>query len=281
MQNQVISRQGQATTIILLFLLIIRFVDGLRPQGFWTDNVVPFAYAHATIVFALLALVIFLNKSDLANLNIDRTFISFYIFSATLLSVWLGLSVLGSISLGIAFSEWIWLALFGTITSLSTVFVVFLRRTKKLTFKINQSLPSLLAGSLLGIMPVLIFRFLCTTTGLTNFSQGFLASIKTVEILWNIVFILWGIVYEEMLFRGMIWAFLRERNCGNVKILIIQALLFWLCHLNLVSTISFWFALPLISLWLGFLVLRYKSLIPSAMTHLVYNFLAVIMRAAL
>jgi membrane protease YdiL (CAAX protease family) len=60
---------------------------------------------------------------------------------------------------------------------------------------------------------------------------------------------------------------------SGLKILFVQALLFWIVHLNSTSRTFFWVLLPLLGLWLGFLVLRSKSLIPSISTHFVYNFI--------
>jgi membrane protease YdiL (CAAX protease family) len=81
-------------------------------------------------------------------------------------------------------------------------------------------------------------------------------------------------MYEELLFRGLLWMFLEKLKLSGLKILFIQALLFWIVHLNTTSRAPFWVLLPPFGLWLGFLVLRSKSLIPSISTHFVYNLIA-------
>ncbi|RJP50847.1 MAG: CPBP family intramembrane metalloprotease [Anaerolineaceae bacterium] len=280
MKNYFVSHQKQVMGTSLFVLLLIRFVDGLLPKTIWVDKLT-LSYVYVTVTFVLLALIIWLDRENLVNLNIDQTFISFFAISTILFSTWFSLEIIGSIALGIAFTIWIWSALFGIVIGIIAVIVLVLRRSQKLILKANQGPIAFLKSTFFGILPVLIFRFLLNKNGLSIFTQGFSEVEKTGQIAWIIVFGLWGVVFEEMLFRGMFWSFLRERNFGDGKILIIQAVVFWICHLNLISRSSFWFGLPLMSLWLGFLVKRYKSLTPSTITHFAYNFISVIMRTAM
>ncbi len=260
MQAVALSSQRQkATTIVLCFLLSVRFLDGLLTIEFWGDNQLLFSKLYITVTFALLAFVIWLNKESISNLHIDRFFIIIFIISGALVSLWL------------------WLSLFGFVVGVSIALIFILLETGQLIINVEKK-PSILLGIVLGILPIIFIRLFFNEPSI--FAQGLSNIMKNGEIVWIVIGYLWGVVYEEMLFRGMLWAFLQGRNFSNGKILVIQALLFWLCHLTLVSRISFWINVPLISLWLGFLVLRYKSLTPSTITHFAYNFIGALMKAA-
>jgi membrane protease YdiL (CAAX protease family) len=122
--------------------------------------------------------------------------------------------------------------------------------------------------TILGILPVLLIRL--PVDNLSEHINEFV-KFRLDWLLWIFIGGLWGVLYEEILFRGVLWMILRDRGYSETKILVVQAALFWLAHLNLISRSSFWVILPLFSLWLGFLVLRSKSLTPSTWVHFIYN----------
>jgi membrane protease YdiL (CAAX protease family) len=124
--------------------------------------------------------------------------------------------------------------------------------------------------SILGVVPVLLLRLLANEPSLFIKNLFILNGIRIFLLIFRTLFF---VLYEELLFRGLLWMYLEKLKLSDLKILFVQALLFWIVHLNQMSSASFWVLLPLLGLWLGFLVLRSKSLIPSISTHFVYNFI--------
>lgn len=76
-------------------------------------------------------------------------------------------------------------------------------------------------------------------------------------------------VSEEPLFRGFLWGYLRKAGWKDVWIWIFQATLFTVAHIYYVNKlpISFWLVVPIVSLLLGLLTWRYRSITPSLSAH--------------
>lgn len=70
--------------------------------------------------------------------------------------------------------------------------------------------------------------------------------------------------------------FLKDLGLNESRIFYIQALVFWISHINYLfeSPIFFWIILPIVSLTYGYVVYRSKSLTPSTIAHILYNALA-------
>ena len=82
-----------------------------------------------------------------------------------------------------------------------------------------------------------------------------------------------GVVYEEAIFRGMLWKFLKNMQLSEPRIVLAQEFLFWLAYIRyLISNpFIFWIFVPIAGLLLGYIVLRSKSITPSTITHLLIN----------
>lgn len=66
--------------------------------------------------------------------------------------------------------------------------------------------------------------------------------------------------------------FLKDLGLSDSKAFYIQAFLFSIKHINyLFSPLTFWVIVPILSLTLGYIVLRSKSLTPSTFVHVLYN----------
>jgi membrane protease YdiL (CAAX protease family) len=90
-----------------------------------------------------------------------------------------------------------------------------------------------------------------------------------------------AIVFEEFLFRGFLWGYLRNKGMGEWLILLIQAIFFWMSHhkyLLAQNFYFFWIPLPLAAVLLGYLVLKSKSLTSSSVAHFLFNFTTAIIR---
>jgi membrane protease YdiL (CAAX protease family) len=82
-----------------------------------------------------------------------------------------------------------------------------------------------------------------------------------------------GTIYEEAVYRGMLYMFLIDLGVSKSKAFYIQAFLFWITHINylLRFPFAFWIILPILSLTLGYIAMRSKSLTPSTFAHILYN----------
>lgn len=79
-------------------------------------------------------------------------------------------------------------------------------------------------------------------------------------------------IIEEPIYRGFLWGTLRNLKWQENRILVFQGILFWISHLSYLNKpIAFWVVLPIVSLLLGFLVKKSRSIIPSIIFHAIYN----------
>lgn len=87
-------------------------------------------------------------------------------------------------------------------------------------------------------------------------------------------------VAEEPLFRGFLWGFLREYNCPDGWIVLIQMALFMLGHSYYLATLpfSFWVVVPVAALLLGLIAWRSRSVSYSMVAHGILNGLGEFLR---
>lgn len=78
---------------------------------------------------------------------------------------------------------------------------------------------------------------------------------------------------EEPLFRGILWGYLRRRGWHWARILIAQAVLFWIGHIyHLVQhPTHFWLWVPLAGIVFGLVAWRTRSVAASMVTHSLAN----------
>jgi membrane protease YdiL (CAAX protease family) len=77
---------------------------------------------------------------------------------------------------------------------------------------------------------------------------------------------------EEVLFRGLLWGYLRRLHWKESKIFVIQAILFWFIHpQNMVYPLAFFISLPIGILAISFLTQRSRQLFPAMVFHILYN----------
>lgn len=82
-------------------------------------------------------------------------------------------------------------------------------------------------------------------------------------------------VVEEFLFRGLLWGHLRTKGLDEKRVFLVQALLFWLAHLYYVSkSFTFLLTIPLLSILLGYVTYRSKSISPALIMHAFFNAVA-------
>jgi membrane protease YdiL (CAAX protease family) len=90
------------------------------------------------------------------------------------------------------------------------------------------------------------------------------------------------VVFEEVLYRGTLWMLLKELKLSDLQIIVVQTLAFWFSHYHYIGEpIKFWVYLPWVSLLLGVLVWRSKSISPSILVHFLYNVLMSLLRQSI
>jgi membrane protease YdiL (CAAX protease family) len=255
-----LAQKKKITLGIFVILFFIRIIGSFKPKFAQESMEISFLLFYISITFTLLTVVIWLNKENLSDLNIDRYFIMVLILTGVLLFLYFGISPLGIVA------------------GISALSLFYLLKSNKLQAEKAQKPTTLLIITLIGITPVVLLRLL--SHELSFYIEGF-HKLSEIELMWFVVRYTWGVAYEEMLFRGMLWMILRDEKIYSSLIIFIQAFLFWIIHANSVSGFSFWIILPMVSLWFGFLVRRSKSLIPSTMAHFLYNITIEFMKANL
>ena len=82
-------------------------------------------------------------------------------------------------------------------------------------------------------------------------------------------------VQEEPVFRGFLWGYLESFGLKQPVIWFVQAALFWIAHLRYLDRpFTFWLALPMAGLLLGWLSWKSKSIAASVLAHAAYNSMA-------
>jgi membrane protease YdiL (CAAX protease family) len=236
--------------LILIFLLGFRLFGQHIFDMIVNDQTKPILQSlNLTIIFLLILLALWINKSRLHELNLDQTAYVLLLIAVVLL--------------GWHFVPFV----FGAFLLAAVAAIIIVGRNESFQF----SHPTLLSGRaitalILVLLPIIPPILLSSNSGasLQNFSVIQLALQKAN---------FFGVYFEEFLFRGMLWAYLRSRSLRTVHVIAIQALLFWLAHISsgIDKWIFFWVTLPFISIMLGLLVHRSKSLAACVTTHFLYN----------
>jgi membrane protease YdiL (CAAX protease family) len=81
------------------------------------------------------------------------------------------------------------------------------------------------------------------------------------------------VVFEEVIFRGLLWGYLESKAWDTVVILFFQAVLFWVPHVIYYSSfpITFWVVAPIMGLLLGVIAWRSHSVTACIIMHAIYN----------
>jgi len=229
-------------------IALLTNIVGTGMSSEWIDSLdqtVRMLYAFFLLgSYPLIAVVITINRDDLKILNMDKPFVLIFIF--------LGLTIF-----------WTYISPFDWIAGIATILMFYLLLKGKLNF--GNTDPNVLR-----IILVVIGMFvlgLWMATSLLNMPMieqklylFFYESIPTS-------------IYEEVIYRGILWMLLRNLNWSEPKILLFQVFLFWVSHLHFLfrNPVQFWIFTPIVSLLLGYIVLRSKSITPSAIAHVLIN----------
>ena len=254
-QDDEFALSEKIANVILIFLLLVRLVDQYIPL--WIFGAIPDWYRHwyTGIGYILTAAIVWLNRHRLAALNIDRPFMIILILGGVFHAFLLNHGV-------------------GTFVGITTGLIFFAYQTNQLA--VNHPVPYprgtrllIFLTILLALAPVILFQLkLKTSLDLNTFITTFSGILVT-----NLAVI----IFEEVLFRGALWAGVRSLGLGEQAAFYAQAILFWISHhgfLFLPNPYLFWVSIPIVAILLGLITWRSKSLTPSTIGHFSYNFIS-------
>src|SRR5258708_7081660 len=217
----ILAKRRSITYIILFILLGMRFSTsiayllnhslistGTIPS--WTQLFEKWSYLTFLLgSFPLIAIVIILNRADLGSLNIDRLFV--FIFLCSGLPI-----ILESYAL-----SWM-VAILPVIAAISIIYGFWRNR-----FRFGNTRQNLGPIYLL-IVGIFVACFVVVS--------GFLNIPRIAHtILFFFSDAVPNSVYEEVIFRGLLWTFLKNLKWTEPRIFFFQAFLFWISHLDRLS----------------------------------------------
>jgi membrane protease YdiL (CAAX protease family) len=155
---------------------------------------------------------------------------------------------------------------FGVIMAMVALFNLNMLLSGELFFSRTQNISFVLSMGVLFVVAELGY-FL--SRGVTFPSITDNATIVTAIFRANFTLVL----FEEIIFRSIIWRYLQNWGLKNYQVIFAQAFLFWIIHFYYYSQlVLFWIYLPFISILYGVIVYKSKSILPSFVMHYLHNF---------
>ena len=208
-----------------------------------------------------LVCLIWINRNRLKNLHIDRPYLTIIIVTGGVLFLWyLPIHIGFFILIFMGFIGW---AIKNDMLNYQDLKVAPLRLILYVLL------------TLIPLIPTLLYVLVSGTQITIDRNSTFNAFITS-----NLL----GVVFEEILFRGLLWMLLLDLNINERKILYVQMILFWISHYDLIildRLYSFWVSLPFVGLLYGMIVRRDKSITPTTICHFIYNFVVGIVNQSL
>lgn len=246
--------------VILILLLLVRLIDQYLPVWLFGTSIPGwYAYWYVGIAYILMVVIVLLNRHRLPSLNIDKPFLIALMIGGFLYLFYLTPDI-------------------GILVGITAAFVFWAYQNNHFVLKNTLEYPSgtvllISISILLALLPVALFnpRFERSL----NF-ESILASAFQAQLALT--------VFEEVIFRGALWAYLRDFGLKEWTIFVLQALLFWIAHSKYAFVeipYTFWVAAPLASVFFGLLVWRSHSLTPSTIAHFLYNFTGILIKKLL
>jgi membrane protease YdiL (CAAX protease family) len=239
------------TGLLVIIGLVLRAVIGI--MGLFQATVNPIiAFSFEGITLSIIAILITINYSDLNLYHIDKLSIILIIIGTLLRSGYKGEV------------DWISLLVFWGIA----IWLILLYTKIRSPFKIT-SVIWLIIGLIVGLLLVFILRI--------PFIRTFHLSAPVDQLFPVILFdfnyhLFHSAILEEPLFRGFLWGYLSQKGLGEIKILFIQAILFWAVHINYLSKpYVFYIVLPIAGIVFGIMAWKSGSLASVIGAHGIYN----------
>ena len=251
--------------LLLLYLVIriplINLLDWVGP----TESGLP-ETALQVAMYALTAAMIAVSRASLGAYRIDRLSLVLFLVAGIVFAVPLPTS--DSTSQNLVFCA------YGLVAP-ALAYLIYRSR-----HSIKNWAPTSLNWILVALMSTIALRLLLSIS-YSLITEG-QPSIQTVRPLTAIglaaaffSFLGDSAVQEEPVFRGFLWGYLESFGLKQPMIWIVQAALFWIAHLRYLDRpFTFWLALPMAGLLLGWLSWKSKSIAASVLAHAAYNSMA-------
>jgi len=255
-------------TLIALLILRIPFLAGMRffnIQWAWTDTV----YQIGT--YLLTTFLIWWERDRLADFHIDLSAIVIIVLLKPLQTF-----IHSGYDDKLVFPKPLSLVILG----IAIVFVIAIWKHRSSLPKFQKSSflwlgIGILAGLGTAIALGYPWSFMYTSesasfTGPLTLFSNLTSSTIVVSFAYQMGM---AAVSEEPVFRGFLWGYLRKLGWKDIKILFFQAALFTFAHIYALTgfPISFWIIVPVVSLILGLLVWRSRTITSSMAAHGMIN----------
>jgi membrane protease YdiL (CAAX protease family) len=242
--------EQRKTFRILLILIGVRFLYGFvlltGNDSLWWESVYSF------LTYSLITIVIFLNESSLHLFHIDRVSMALFVFLGGLYSFFIPQPI-------------------GAMMTMVALFNLNMLLSKELSFSRIQFGVSVFALIILFIVLQLIY-FLWIGETFSSVTHD----VKVVSVLFKANFT-WAI-FEEIIFRGILWRYLKNKGLKEYQVVFTQAFFFWLVHFYYYPhLIFFWIFVPVASVLFGVITYKSRSLLPSFIVHYFFNFVSTLL----
>ena len=203
--------------------------------------------------FPVIIFILKLNRDRLQEMNIDRFYV-FMLVTAGLIPLYKSPNIF----------PFNFFAVISFIALIYAVYILFDNTAKFAIVDRNSFLKTLLIiGTLAGIIFWINGLIYTVITGLPNIKLSDTFVFQQIP----------GLIYEEVMYRGVLYMFLMDLGVSKSKAFFIQAFWFSGKHINLLLAFPFfyWIIFPILGLTFGYIVMRSKSLTLSAFAHLLYS----------
>jgi membrane protease YdiL (CAAX protease family) len=231
---------------ILLFAITTLFFD-LNPN---------IEYTYIVIIYLVIALLIWLERKNLDDFNLDRLALLILILSSIFRR-----------RLGVE-NEGYFLLIIGAAGLL--VFISAILNWSKIPQTNFRWLAIGLFVACLSLIPITFIESFRLQTIQSNDpeSHGMFWDMMRRAI-YELSFVA---PIEEILFRGFVWGYLRKLNWEVNKIFWVQGALFWFLHISRISSpLTFFVSIPISTYILSELTRRSHQISPSIISHLIIN----------
>ena len=147
---------------------------------------------------------------------------------------------------------------------ISVVILAYLVNPKEYVYDLFLNGEKIALSTLLGVLSGLLFSYAYFTLDSQHIN------LQDIPKLWWINIILKS-VSEELLYRGILITEMRKRDIATGLTVVLQAILFALSHFESSSSVQYLGVTFLFGMISGFLMLKFKNLLPSSVMHVVTN----------
>jgi len=248
-----IKKSFRITLAIFILLIFIRYEDVSIANWAFNQKIPDWIrYGYTLTLFSLISFLILINKNRLADFHVDDKFIYALIITGVVVVIFylpLPINLLVVMLTAIVIRVWA-----------QGNFLLYEEKSP-------SNIPFHIIGSILPILP--LYAFSIHISGVPN-----LNSIKLETIFFEAN--LPGIIFEEILFRGVLWVVLQDLNFKKEQILLYSIFAFWFSHYKMIfqgADYSFWVILPYISVYYGLMISKGQSLFRTFTYHVTINVL--------